>query len=56
MAALTTILFARIRMIAAILMLPYLGWLVFAGILTLSIDTLNPNAANLVGPGLSTHI
>ncbi len=54
--ALTTILFARIRLIAAVLMLPYLGWLVFAGVLTLSIDKLNPNAANLVGPGLSTHI
>ena len=43
-------------MIAAVLMLPYLGWLVFAGVLTLSIDKLNPNAKNLVAPGLSTHI
>ncbi|MDQ4420570.1 tryptophan-rich sensory protein [Sphingobium sp. DEHP117] len=56
LAALTTILFARIRIIAAVLMLPYLGWLVFAGVLTLSIDKLNPNAKNLVAPGLSTHI
>lgn len=55
-AALATIVFARVRLTAALLMLPYLGWLVFAAVLTLSIDTLNPNAANLVGPGLSTHI
>lgn len=55
-AAITTILFARIRMVAAVLMLPYLAWLVFAGILTLSIHALNPDAAHLVGPSLSTHI
>ena len=44
----TTILFGRIRVGAAILMLPYLGWLCFAGWLCFQIDQLNPNAETLV--------
>lgn len=41
-------MFARIRVGAALLMLPYLGWLCFAGWLCFQIDQLNPNASALV--------
>jgi benzodiazapine receptor len=44
----TTLLFWRIRKGAALLMLPYLGWLCFAGYLNYQIDRLNPNAETLV--------
>ncbi|QDX25671.1 tryptophan-rich sensory protein [Sphingomonas suaedae] len=44
----TTIAFGRIRTGAAILMLPYLAWLCFAGYLCYQIDQLNPNAETLV--------
>ena len=44
----TTILFARIRVGAAILLLPYLAWICFAGYLLYQINELNPNAASLV--------
>ena len=40
----TALLFARIRRAAALLLLPYLAWLCFAGYLTLGIATLNPGA------------
>ena len=36
--------FYRLRRIAGVLMLPYLAWLVFAGALNWSIETLNPGA------------
>lgn len=55
-AAVTTFLFARIRPAAAILMLPYLAWLIFAAMLNQSIDQLNPGASSLESPGFSTHI
>ncbi|MCB2013521.1 MAG: TspO/MBR family protein [Sphingobium sp.] len=55
-ASLTAFLFARIRLAAAVLMLPYLGWLIFAAMLTQAIDQLNPNASNLVVPSFETHI
>lgn len=48
----TTLVFARIRKGAAVLMVPYLAWLCFAGILNYKIDQLNPNAETLV-PGQS---
>ncbi|WP_343521506.1 TspO/MBR family protein [Sphingomonas sp.] len=48
----TTILFGRIRKGAAWLMVPYLAWLCFAGLLNYKIDQLNPNAETLV-PGQS---
>jgi benzodiazapine receptor len=38
----TTVLFGRIRAIAAWLMVPYLVWISFAGVLTWSIGQLNP--------------
>ncbi len=48
LALITTILFARIRWGAAILLLPYLAWLAYAGFLLYQIDRLNPNAGSLV--------
>jgi translocator protein len=50
LASLTALLFARIRPVAALLLLPYLGWLVFAAMLTQGIDQLNPDASKLVVP------
>lgn len=44
----TTIVFGRIRTGAAWLLVPYLAWLCFAGILNYKIDKLNPNAETLV--------
>lgn len=49
----TTFAFARIRRVAAWLMLPYLVWISFAGVLTWSIGRLNPGADTLV-PGART--
>lgn len=48
LALITTILFARVRAGAAWLMLPYLGWLGYAGFLLYQIDRLNPDAESLV--------
>jgi len=45
---LAVILFGRVRMGAALLLLPYLGWLGFAGALLYEIDRRNPDAASLV--------
>ena len=42
----------RIRVVAALLLYPYLGWLMFAGLLNYEILQLNPNAETLV-PGAS---
>jgi len=44
----TTFAFARVRRLAAWLMVPYLVWISFAGVLTWSIDRLNPAAETLV--------
>ena len=49
----TAFVFARIRKAAAWMMVPYLAWLCFAGILNYKIDRLNPNAETLV-PASST--
>lgn len=46
----TTLVFGRIRNGAAWLMVPYLVWLCFAGILNYQIHRMNPNAETLV-PG-----
>lgn len=46
----TTFAFARVRRTAAWLMVPYLVWISFAGILTWSIDRMNPDAETLVPP------
>lgn len=50
------VLFARIRTGAALLMLPYIGWLGFAAALNYSIDQLNPDASALAVPALQTQI
>lgn len=52
----TTVAFARVRAAAAILMLPYLAWIVFAAYLTYQIGQLNPNAEALVPSSTSTQI
>jgi tryptophan-rich sensory protein len=54
--AATTILFARIRRTAALLMLPYLAWLCFAPCSTTRSARFNPNAENLVPGGGGTDI
>jgi translocator protein len=48
LALVTLVLFARIRTGAAILLLPYLAWIGFAGYLLFQINELNPDAASLV--------
>jgi len=53
LAVATTFAFARIRTTAAWLMVPYLVWISFAGVLTWSIGRLNPDAETLV-PSAST--
>ncbi|MPT49333.1 MAG: tryptophan-rich sensory protein [Sphingobium sp.] len=54
--AITAWLFARIRPVAAILLLPYLLWLTFAGVLNYQIDQLNPDAPTVVVPSFKTRI
>ena len=56
LATITTILFGRIRKVAAWLMVPYLCWLGFASGLAYDIDRLNPYGGGLVSPGISTQI
>lgn len=56
LATLTTFAFARIRRVAAWLMLPYLLWLSFAAVLNLAIVRLNPHADGLVAEPGSTQI
>lgn len=51
-----TVAFGRIRPLAAWLMLPYLVWIAFAGVLTWRIDRLNPDARTLVVPARTTQI
>jgi tryptophan-rich sensory protein len=48
LAAVTALLFLRIRKLAGVLMLPYLAWLCFATWLNYQIMLLNPNAETLV--------
>jgi tryptophan-rich sensory protein len=51
-----TWLFWRIRPLAALLMLPYLAWLCFAGFLNWDLLRRNPDAQTLVPPAVSTNI
>ena len=56
MALVTTLLFARIRRVAALLMVPYVLWLAFASYLAFEIDRLNPDGRRVVMPSVSTQI
>lgn len=56
LAIVTTLLFGRIRPLAAWLMLPYLIWLGFASALAYDIDRMNPDAEGLVAPAVRTQI
>ncbi|MET0360536.1 MAG: TspO/MBR family protein [Sphingobium sp.] len=56
LAGTTMVVFARIRTVAGILLLPYVLWLCFAAYLNFSIDRANPDAETLVAPGISTQI
>lgn len=56
LALLTTLWFGRIRSVAAWLMVPYLAWIVFAGILLYQVHAMNPDAATLVPHAASTQI
>ncbi len=44
----TFLLFYRIRTVAGLLLVPYLAWIAFAGVLLYQIHELNPNAGSLV--------
>lgn len=48
--------FIMIRRSAGLLMLPYLGWLIFAGMLNYEIVRLNPDAETLVPEAAGTQI
>nr|WP_254447527.1 TspO/MBR family protein [Sphingomonas sp. ID1715] len=52
----TTLVFGRVRPLAAWLMVPYLAWLCFAAALNNDIRRLNPDAEQLVPGFASTHI
>ncbi|WP_452652377.1 TspO/MBR family protein [Sphingomonas qilianensis] len=52
----TTLLFGRIRAAAAWLLVPYLVWLVYAGMLNFEIHRMNPEAATLVPSSRTTQI
>jgi tryptophan-rich sensory protein len=56
LAVATTIIFGRVRRVAAWLMLPYLAWISFAALLNFEVDRLNPNAETLVVGATSTQI
>ena len=52
----TVVLFARIRARAAWLLVPYLVWISFAGVLTWRIGQLNPDAETLVPGGRTSQV
>ena len=54
--AICAFLFARIRKAAALLLLPYLAWLLFAAFLNYEVIRLNPGAENLVPEAGSADI
>ena len=55
-ALIATVLFGRIRPLAAWLMVPYLAWLCYAGALTWSVGRLNPGAESLAPSAASTQV
>lgn len=56
LAVLTTFVFGQIRRVAAWLMVPYMVWLCFAGMLTWRINQLNPDAERLVQPAAASQM
>lgn len=52
----TTLVFGRVRPLAAWLMVPYLAWLCFAALLNYGTHRLNPDAEQLVPSTASTQI
>jgi tryptophan-rich sensory protein len=46
----------RVRMLAALLLYPFIGWLMFAGALDYQLIGMNPDAATLAPQGASTDI
>ncbi len=52
----TTVLFARVRKVAAWLLVPYLAWLSVAGVLNWRIDQMNPDAEALVPSASTTQV
>jgi translocator protein len=56
LAVATTVIFGRVRKVAAWLMVPYLAWLSFAAMLNYTIDRLNPDAERLYVPAVSGTI
>lgn len=52
----TTVAFARIRPLAGWLLVPYLVWIGFAGVLTWRILQLNPDAGNIAPGSRTTQI
>jgi tryptophan-rich sensory protein len=52
----TVLVIWRIRVLAGLLLYPYLAWLMFAGMLNYQILALNPNADALAPRGASTDI
>lgn len=51
-----TVVFSRIRLAAAWLMVPYMVWISFAGMLAYGIGALNPDAETLVPPAHTSQI
>ena len=51
-----TVVFARVRILAAVLLVPYLAWLMFAGYLNFEIMDLNPGAETLAPSSSTTQI
>lgn len=51
-----TVLFARIRPVAAWLLVPYLAWVTFAGVLTWKIGQLNPDADGVARPAHTSQM
>lgn len=56
LAVATTFAFARVRRVAAWLLVPYLAWLCIATTLAFQVDARNPDAETLVPPAASTQI
>lgn len=54
--ALSILLFARLRPVAAWLLVPVMGWIIFAGVLNWQIQVLNPGADGAADPVASVHV